>query len=72
MRNDSGGILREVEASATLVITRRGTPVASLSPYVAQPEAIKPARKEAIFDINTLVSSTVPTDEALAALRDDR
>jgi len=32
MRNDSSGILREVEAGAVLVVTGRGTPVAQLSP----------------------------------------
>jgi prevent-host-death family protein len=32
LRNDSGQILREVEAGATFVVTRNGTPVAELHP----------------------------------------
>jgi prevent-host-death family protein len=32
LRNDSGQILREVEAGATFVVTRNGTPVAELRP----------------------------------------
>lgn len=32
LRNDSGAVLRDVEAGETLVITRNGTPVAELRP----------------------------------------
>jgi prevent-host-death family protein len=32
LRNDSGQVLREVEAGATFVVTRNGTPVAELRP----------------------------------------
>ena len=32
LRNDSGAVLREVEAGQTLVVTRNGTPVAELRP----------------------------------------
>ena len=32
LRNDSGQILRAVEAGATFVVTRNGTPIAELHP----------------------------------------
>lgn len=32
LRNDSGAVLREVQAGHTLIITRNGTPVAELRP----------------------------------------
>lgn len=34
MRNQSGELLRQVEAGETVIITNRGRPVAVLSPYV--------------------------------------
>ena len=32
LRNDSGAVLREVEAGRTIVVTRNGTPVGELRP----------------------------------------
>lgn len=32
LRNDSGSILRAVEAGATFIVTRNGTPIAELHP----------------------------------------
>lgn len=32
LRNDSGAILREVEAGRTVIVTRNGTPVGELRP----------------------------------------
>jgi prevent-host-death family protein len=32
LRNDSGAVLREVQAGQTMIITRNGTPVAELRP----------------------------------------
>lgn len=36
LRNDSGTILREVEAGEHLTVTRNGTPVAELRPVAAR------------------------------------
>jgi prevent-host-death family protein len=36
LRNDTGGLLRRVEAGETIVITRRGRPVADLVPHKEQ------------------------------------
>ncbi len=44
LRNDSGAVLREVEAGATLVVTRNGTPVAELRPVSGSPSAPGPRR----------------------------
>jgi prevent-host-death family protein len=33
LRNDTAGVLRKVEAGETIVITRRGKPVANLVPH---------------------------------------
>jgi prevent-host-death family protein len=33
LRNDTAGVLRQVEAGETVVITRRGKPVADLMPH---------------------------------------
>lgn len=33
LRNDTAGVLRKVEAGETIVITRRGKPVADLVPH---------------------------------------
>lgn len=36
LRNDTAGVLRKVEAGETVVITRRGKPVADLVPHSAR------------------------------------
>lgn len=72
MRNDSGEILREVEAGAVLIVTRRGAPVAQLSPYPGERRAAKPASREPRFDAGDLVVSAVPSRVALDDLRGDR
>ncbi|MBS1887415.1 MAG: type II toxin-antitoxin system prevent-host-death family antitoxin [Actinobacteria bacterium] len=44
LRNDTAGLLRRVEAGETIVITRRGKPVANLVPHmtVRQPRGLTP------------------------------
>jgi prevent-host-death family protein len=37
LRNDTAGVLRRVEAGETIVITRRGKPVANLVPHRVEP-----------------------------------
>lgn len=44
LRNDTAGVLRKVEAGETVVITRRGKPVADLVPHrVQEPRWLTPA-----------------------------
>ena len=42
LRNDSAALLREVEAGATVIVTRNGTPVAELRPL--RPHRFVPRR----------------------------
>jgi prevent-host-death family protein len=49
LRNDTAGVLRKVEAGETVVITRRGKPVADLVPHsVEEPRWLSPADVVAI------------------------
>ncbi len=40
LRNDTAGLLRRVEAGETVVITRRGKPVAKLEPMDKEPHRL--------------------------------
>ena len=52
LRNDTAGLLRKVEAGETVVITRRGKPVANLVPHPGRgPRWITPAEVLAIREI---------------------
>lgn len=55
LRNDSGAVLRRVEAGEVITVTRRGIPVADLVPHL--PEVREPARD-------------VPAARIVEALRD--
>ena len=46
LRNDSGAILREVQAGRTIIVSRNGVPVAELSPISPR----RFVRREAIAD----------------------
>lgn len=72
MRNDSGEILRQAEAGEVFVVTRRGMPVAQLTPYAGGRRAIKPAWQDASFDVSGLVASSIPTASVLEDLRGER
>lgn len=77
MRNNSGEILRRVEAGETIVVSNNGHPVAMLSPVgassldalIARGEA-RPAR-EAISALATIRRATSPTSTA-EIIRDTR
>ncbi|MGH8887829.1 MAG: type II toxin-antitoxin system Phd/YefM family antitoxin [Egibacteraceae bacterium] len=72
LRNDSGGVMRAVEAGATFIVTRNGVPVAELRPvrtriFVSRDQLraalrhapqIDPARFRA--DLDAVVDQTVP------------
>jgi len=47
LRNDSGAILREVQAGHTVVVTRNGVPVAELRPIQRQRFVARTALAEA-------------------------
>ena len=58
LRNDSGAILRAVEAGATYIVTRNGTPIAELHPLRRQ-----------TFVPTTQVMAMFAHDEAIDAER---
>jgi prevent-host-death family protein len=62
LRNDTGGLLRRVEAGETIVITRRGKPVADLVPH--RREATHPFTPEELIAV-------IETSAADPGLRDD-
>jgi len=77
LRNESGRILREVQAGAVYVITNNGEPVAEIRPITTDPFAgltVRRAKPGARF--RDLVPVEVDSDEtaleALRALRGDR
>jgi prevent-host-death family protein len=45
LRNDSGEIMRRVEAGESFVITRNGKPVADLVPHASEPKRRKTLRE---------------------------
>lgn len=55
LRNDSAAVLRDVQAGATFVVTRNGTPVAELRPisphrFVARERLVEDFRRLPAFD----------------------
>ncbi len=48
LRNQSGAVLREVEAGRTIVVTRNGTPVAELRPIRPRRFALRATLAEAV------------------------
>ncbi len=72
LRNDSGQVLRDVEAGHTMVVTRRGTPVARITPLDQPAPGHRPARLPAEFSLADLLEPDVSSEELLADLRDDR
>ncbi|KJQ55377.1 type II toxin-antitoxin system Phd/YefM family antitoxin [Microbacterium sp. SA39] len=74
LRNENASIIDEVELGETFTVTRRGAPVASLTPYTGDAglRCVKPARNR--LDPSKLRRSDVaiPTAEVLDDLRGDR
>jgi len=59
LRNDSGGVLREVQAGRTITVTRNGMPVAELRPlrrrqFVPRSEIAAAARRAPRVDLHRL------------------
>jgi prevent-host-death family protein len=63
LRNDTAGVLRKVEAGETVVITRRGKPVADLTPHRVS-ESRRWLTREEVVDI-------IENHSADPGLRDD-
>ncbi|WP_082181087.1 type II toxin-antitoxin system Phd/YefM family antitoxin [Actinomyces timonensis] len=74
LRNDSSAVLRRVEAGEEMTVTRRGVPVARLSPVPTDGDlrCVKPATRRLRFSDLGRVRLEESTEELLAAIRDDR
>jgi prevent-host-death family protein len=67
LRNDTGGLLRRVEAGETIVITLRGKPVADLVPHKAPTGRwLTPAE---VVELREIASADPTWGAELAAMR---
>jgi prevent-host-death family protein len=67
LRNDTAGLLRRVEAGETIVITRRGKPVADLVPHrQSMGRGLTPAE---VVEIRAIASADPTWGAELAAMR---
>ncbi|MDQ3724486.1 MAG: type II toxin-antitoxin system prevent-host-death family antitoxin [Actinomycetota bacterium] len=67
LRNDTAGLLRKVEEGETVVITRRGKPVADLIPH--QPDAPRWLTPADVMEIRNLTSGDPTWAAELAEMR---
>ncbi len=74
LRNDNAEIMRGVEAGETYTVTRRGVPVALVTPYRPEPDlrCDRPATHRTTFSGRVLPEPPVPTAEVLDDLRGER
>jgi prevent-host-death family protein len=67
LRNDTAGLLRRVEEGETIVITRRGKPVADLVPHRQQPaRGLTPAE---VMEIRKVAAGDPTWGTELAEMR---
>lgn len=67
LRNNTAGLLRRVEAGETIVITRRGKPVADLSPH--REGSIRWLTPAEVIEIREIASRDPTWGPELAAMR---
>ena len=72
MRNDSGLVLREVEAWETFTVTRRGAPVAQIVPLGSAARGYRAPRRDPAFDLDELVEAEMSSAALLEDLRSER
>lgn len=73
LRNDSAQVMRAVEQGESFTVTRRGVPVAWLSPIVeGDLRCIRAARSRPVYSKVRRVASSVTTDVILTDLRGER
>jgi prevent-host-death family protein len=69
LRNDTAGLLRRVEQGETIVITRRGKPVADLVPH--RPESRRGLTPAEVVEIREIASGDPTWAADLAKLREE-
>jgi len=67
LRNDTAGLLRRVESGETIVITRRGKPVADLVPH--RPQVGRWLTPSEVMEIREIASADPTWGAELAAMR---
>ena len=74
LRNDNAEVIRGVERGESYTVTKRGVPVARLSPLTADSDlrCLRPARRPHAFQGITRVEADAPTSATLDDLRGDR
>lgn len=74
LRNDTAEIMRSVEDGETFTVTRRGVPVARLTP-ITQSEDLplaRPAKRHVKYADQPRIQTDTPTADILADLRAHR
>lgn len=74
LRNESAEVMRAVERGETFTVTRRGVPIARVTPI---PEGgdlrcIRPARRRPVYSATSRITTSTPTAAILADLRGER
>ena len=74
LRNDSAEVMRNVEEGQAYTVTRRGVPVARLSPITEDTglRRVRPARRRVTYSETARVATEVSSEEILTDLRDGR
>lgn len=74
LRNDNAEVIRGVERGETYTVTRRGVPVAQLSPLSADTDlrCVRPARTRPTYSKAERVTLEAPSAAILEDLRGDR
>ena len=74
LRNDNAEVIRGVERGETYTVTRRGVPVARLSPFTADSDlrCVRPARRRSTYTAMSRVRADVPVIAVIDELRGDR
>lgn len=74
LRNDSAEVMRQVEQGQNYTVTRRGVPVATLSPVTADADLrlLRPARRRVIYSETTRVTTEISSEQIVTDLRGER
>lgn len=74
LRNDNAEVIRGVERGETYTVTKRGVPVARLSPLTADSDlrCVRPARRRGTYAAMPRVEADVATASVVGELRGDR
>lgn len=74
LRNDNAEVIRGVERGETYTVTKRGVPVARLSPLIQDSDlrCVRPARRRDTYTAMSRVQADVPVTVIVDELRGDR